>query len=654
MTNTNSIRGSVLVARFGGYRTVTTSSLWQYDYGQTLKFEGLTLPEAYEVHFSKSDSVGTAITQIGNSEGVVIPDMMLLTPGPIYVWIYLHEGNNDGETEFKLTIPVNARVRPTDDEPTPVEQSAITEAIAALNVAVEETAADVLKAEGYALGTQDGEPVSSDSTYFENNAKYFKEASESARDASVLARQQSESARDASVVAKNQSISAKQAAESARDVSVNAKDDAVSAKQAAESAKSDSIAAKLDAVAAKNSAELFQNGALSARDDAVAAKTAAVTAKSEAVSAKNTATACMNGAIAAKNEATTAESGAVAAKEASIEAMEEAVSAKYAAEEARDEFLGLNVTVQTLPAGSAATVSYDAGSMSFGIPRGNTGERGAKGETGATGATGPKGEKGAGVPEGGTTGQVLKKKSGSDYDTEWTDEVLPVRFHVCRSGEYMTTTKMPIIANPDPATFYLVPDGTGSDSLIEWINLGGTWEKFGSTRIDLSNYVQKTDIATSSAPGLVKPNVGFGTRMGDGAFQNTIMIARAEDGEVKSGANNFKPIVPSTEHAATFFGLAKAAGDNTQASSDNAVGTYTENAKTAIKEMLGIEESEPVVIPVTDVEVDGISVVNNGVAEISLANVVRSTAVTNIWTGTKAEYDLLTPDANTLYLIEEV
>lgn len=741
----NELRGNTLVARFGGYKTVTTASLWQYDYGQKLKLEGLSLPEAYEVHFSKSDVTGSSITQIGTAEGVTIPDELLLSSGPIYVWVYLHNGDSDGETEYKMTIPVSARVRPTNDEPTPVEQSAITEAIAALNVAVEETAADVLEVEGYTFGTQNGEPVSSDSLYFENNAKHFKEASESAKDASVLARQQSESARDASVTAKNQSISAKQAAESARDVSVNAKNDAVSARQAAESAKSDSIAAKLDAVAAKNSAELFQNGALSARDDAVAAKTAAVAAKSEAVSAKNSAAAFMNGAISAKNEAATAESGAVAAKEASIEAMEDAVSAKYAAEEARDEFLGLNVTVQTLPAGSAATVSYDSGLMSFGIPRGNTGERGAKGETGATGATGPKGEKGTGVPEGGTTGQVLKKKSGSDYDTEWTDEVLPVRFYVCRSGEYMATTKMPIIANPDPATFYLVPDGTGSDSLIEWINLGGTWEKFGSTRIDLSNYVQKTDIATTSDPGLVKPNAGYGTRMGDGSFQNTIMIAKADDGEVKSGANNFKPIVPSSEHAATFFGLAKAAGDSTQATSNNPVGTYTDGAKTAIKEMLGIEESEPGVIPVTDVEVNGVSVLNNGVAEIPLAddsnagvlkvaeryglrmdadgsikiyaasdsvikqasnsyrpvgashidvatfyglakaagdltqaassnavgtytdgakaaiqtmlglvNLIRSTSITGIWTGTQAEYDLLTPDANTLYLIEEV
>lgn len=34
---------------------------------------------------------------------------------------------------------------------------------------------------------------------------------------------------------------------------------------------------------------------------------------------------------------------------------------------------------------------------------------------------GPQGDTGAGIAKGGTSGQVLSKKSGNDYDTEWTD-----------------------------------------------------------------------------------------------------------------------------------------------------------------------------------------------------------------------------------------
>ena len=57
-------------------------------------------------------------------------------------------------------------------------------------------------------------------------------------------------------------------------------------------------------------------------------------------------------------------------------------------------------------------------------PKGDPGEQGVagpKGDPGATGPAGPEGPAGPGVPAGGTAGQVLTKKSGTDYDTEWKD-----------------------------------------------------------------------------------------------------------------------------------------------------------------------------------------------------------------------------------------
>ena len=50
------------------------------------------------------------------------------------------------------------------------------------------------------------------------------------------------------------------------------------------------------------------------------------------------------------------------------------------------------------------------------VELGNAGLPGADGATGATGATGPAGP---GVPAGGTTGQVLKKNSNTDFDNSW-------------------------------------------------------------------------------------------------------------------------------------------------------------------------------------------------------------------------------------------
>lgn len=52
-------------------------------------------------------------------------------------------------------------------------------------------------------------------------------------------------------------------------------------------------------------------------------------------------------------------------------------------------------------------------------PEGPRGQQGAQGPQGPQGIQGPQGPAGVGVPAGGTTGQVLKKKSNNDFDTEW-------------------------------------------------------------------------------------------------------------------------------------------------------------------------------------------------------------------------------------------
>lgn len=132
---------NITTASFGTDRTSTetsarTAPLWQYDYGQVLKIDGVELPTAYEVHFS-NEKHGTSVTQIGNGDGVDIPDALLLSGKPVYAWVYLHTGLNDGETEYIITIPVNKRAQPTNATPTPVQQDAITQAIAALQEAVE-------------------------------------------------------------------------------------------------------------------------------------------------------------------------------------------------------------------------------------------------------------------------------------------------------------------------------------------------------------------------------------------------------------------------------------------------------------------------------------------------------------------------------------
>lgn len=124
--------------RAGQNEVTITRPLTQYDYGQVLMFDGVTLPEAYEVVFSNSDtSDATGKSQIGDSEGVSIPDEFLVTGLPVYAWLFLHEAANDGRTVYKIKIPVRKRAEDVTNPPSEEEQTSISQAIVALNAAVQ-------------------------------------------------------------------------------------------------------------------------------------------------------------------------------------------------------------------------------------------------------------------------------------------------------------------------------------------------------------------------------------------------------------------------------------------------------------------------------------------------------------------------------------
>ena len=63
--------------------------------------------------------------QVGNADGVLIPDAMLTSGQNVYAWVFLHTGEDDGETMYAVTIPVQQRPRPTEEEPTPVQQEVL-------------------------------------------------------------------------------------------------------------------------------------------------------------------------------------------------------------------------------------------------------------------------------------------------------------------------------------------------------------------------------------------------------------------------------------------------------------------------------------------------------------------------------------------------
>ncbi len=104
----------------------------------------------------------------------------------------------------------------------------------------------------------------------------------------------------------------------------------------------------------------------------------------------------------------------------------------------------------------------------------------------------------------------------------------------------------------------------------------------------VGNGVAEIPKASTSDYGVVKVGAGLFIQSGDNSASGTITIYKAAENEIKSGTGGYKPITPDREHQATFYGLAKAAGDTTQSQSNNAVGTYTNEAKAAIQSMLNV------------------------------------------------------------------
>lgn len=202
---------NIIKANFGKETICRTAPAYQYDYGQLISFPGLNLPVSFECHFSNSDR-GNSVTQIGADNAVTIPDAMFQSGDSIYAWVFLHTGEDDGETEYMAVIPILKRAKPSNDVPTPVQQDAITQAIAALNAAVEQTGHDVTDAAASASAALASEQAAARSETNAGNSATAAGQSATAAGQSATAAHQSELNASAS-----ESAAASSAADAYRD-----------------------------------------------------------------------------------------------------------------------------------------------------------------------------------------------------------------------------------------------------------------------------------------------------------------------------------------------------------------------------------------------------------------------------------------------------
>lgn len=116
-------------------------------------------------------------------------------------------------------------------------------------------------------------------------------------------------------------------------------------------------------------------------------------------------------------------------------------------------------------------------------------------------------------------------------------------------------------------------DTTISEALIKDIQIDGS--------SILASGVANIPVMTSSRLGVAKVQNTFGLDI----YNGILYIITANTANIKQGTVNYKPIVPLHQHESAFYGIATAAGNSDQASSNNSVGTYTEDALSKISDM---------------------------------------------------------------------
>lgn len=167
----------MVTAVFSESKFTTTYELWQYDYGQTLRIQGLNLPSMVAIHFSLQESGGTSVNRVGVTKDgvtdVIIPDSMLENDGAdktydMFAFIYLTD-DTSGQTEYKIKLQVKSRPKPEvfggGENP-----NIFHEAVQAVKKSADKAAESEKQAEGWAHGREDLPERAQD------NAKYYMEA----------------------------------------------------------------------------------------------------------------------------------------------------------------------------------------------------------------------------------------------------------------------------------------------------------------------------------------------------------------------------------------------------------------------------------------------------------------------------------------------
>ena len=569
---------NIIYAKFNHGREITTDSRSQYAYGQVLKISGLHLPASFDADISnKGDKQAKAI--IGTDNELPIDDAFFLSGKDVIVMINVHAADKDGRTKYIIRIPVEKRPERADIEVEPVEQDAISVAIAALNEAVEQTSASAESAENSANRAHE-------------SAVNAETSATSASNSEVLAQQYMERAETAAENAEQSETKAKTSEDNAKASETHAEQIATEIEQYTERAETASTNAQSSASTATQKATEASTNANIATTKASEASTSATNAQQSATDAQesaNSASASASRALVNAEKTQSDKEIVELAKSNVLSAVGEAQTYATTAQSASQAIQDMDVQAVTLDVGSDVTIEKavdpvtGAVTLTYGIPKGIKGEKGDTGSKGDKGdpfvysdftpeqlasLKGEKGDKGDQGIQGIQGEQGIQGIQGIKGDTGNTG----AKGDTGDSGVYVGTS----VPTDENVNVWIDSDGN-PDAVVTDMQINGT-----SIVMD---GVAEIPLATKNTFGIIRPHYGLQT---NGA--GIIMTYPATESDIKKGTDNFHQIGAGTAHTATFYGLAKAAGDTTQSQSSNLVGTYTEEAKTAIRTMLGLQD----------------------------------------------------------------
>lgn len=128
----------IVTAVFKCSKNTKVSDVWQWDYGQILRIQGLDLPTAVEVDFAVAGA-SESISRIGTTKDgvtdVVIPDSLIETGNNLVAYIYLRDAES-GNTEYQIDMIVTKRAKPEAYD-TPEDKELFGQAIEAVNAAAD-------------------------------------------------------------------------------------------------------------------------------------------------------------------------------------------------------------------------------------------------------------------------------------------------------------------------------------------------------------------------------------------------------------------------------------------------------------------------------------------------------------------------------------